>query len=373
MNFRFLSFLLRSLLFFYFPALLVLALATFAFAAYLTYLALATPFLIFLLLPAVILFGTGIHALVILAKWGFESPSRDPMEIRLPREEIAGLVEFVHDIARRRRLPAPWEVRLGADTIAHVREEDGGRKILVLGGPAVAGLSQSALAGVIAHELGHFAAGDTRLLRRAFRRHVAMDVLEGHCSENSAAQFNPLIWLIRLYHLLYHLVWAAHCRQQEFAADRLYVAEAGKKDAAAALILLTVTERLPWARLSSLVEARITTNEPLETAFAEQVRMVRQTTASEWEDALRKELKQPTEAFDTHPSLKARLAAMGISPKKALRLALEQAGPSARELFDNWEAIERKLTDRLLIPFREAYLAKRELAQIFMGRPIDRP
>jgi hypothetical protein len=101
--------------------------------------------------------------------------------------------------------------------------------------------------------------------------------------------------------------------------------------------------------------------------------MVQQTTPSEWEDALRRELKQPPEPFDSHPTLKARLAAIGVSPKKALRLALNQAGPPARDLFEHWETIERTLTERLLIPYREAYLAKREMAQIFLGRPLDRP
>jgi len=373
MNPRFVSFLLRLLLVFYFPLLLFLALATFAFAAYLIYLAFALPFFFLLLLPTMVLLATAIHALAVLGRWGFQRPARNPMEIRLPRDEMTGLIHFVQEIARRHQLPAPWEIRMGADTIAHVYEDDVGRRILVLGGPALAGLSQRALSGIVAHELGHFAAGDTRLSRRAFRRHVAMAVLEAYCAENTLAHFNPLIWFVRLYHLLYNLVWAAHSREQEFAADRHEVAEAGKKRAAASLILLTVTERLPWARLSSLVEGRIATNEPLETAFAEQVRMVQQTSPSEWEDALRKELRQPTEPFDSHPSLKDRLAALRVSPKRALCLALKQRGAPARNLFEDWEAIERELTERLLIPYREAYLAKREMAQIFLGRPLERP
>jgi Zn-dependent protease with chaperone function len=366
------SFALCLLLALYIPLLLLFATATFAFAAYLAYIALTVRLLFVLLIPAVVLFGTAAHALVMLLRWGFQAPGKNPFEVRLPREEMGGLIDFVNEIARRRRLPAPWQIRLGADTIAHVYEEGDGKKILVLGGPAVAGLSQNALAGVIAHELGHFAAGDTRLLRRAYRRHVAMAVLEAHCASSTVAHFNPLVWLMRLYHLLYQYVRAAHSREQEFAADHHEVVEAGKKEAAAALILLTVPERLPWARLSSLVEARIATNEPLETAFAEQVRMIQLTTPSEWEEALRKELRQPTEPFDEHPCLKERLAAMGVSPKKALRLALDQTGQPARDLFENWEKIERILTDRLLVPFREAYLAKREIAQIFLGRPLER-
>src|SRR6266851_9865727 len=107
---RSVSILLRLLLILYFPLLLLLGLGSFAFAAYLTYLAFTFSFFIVLLLPAVVLFGTVIHALAMLGRWGLRSPSRDPMEIRLPRGEKAGLIDFVQETARRRRLPAPWDI-----------------------------------------------------------------------------------------------------------------------------------------------------------------------------------------------------------------------------------------------------------------------
>jgi hypothetical protein len=40
-------------------------------------------------------------------------------------------------------------------------------------------------------------------------------LLEQCFRERPASMLNPLVWLIRLYHLLFELAWAAHSRQQE--------------------------------------------------------------------------------------------------------------------------------------------------------------
>jgi Zn-dependent protease with chaperone function len=365
--------LVRFLLLAYFPTLALFGLLTATAAGGLFYVALSQPLAGFLVVPAALLAATLVQMLWLWGRWANLPRLRDPMELRLPREMLKGLYELVHDVARRRRLAGPSEIRLAADTIAHVYEGTDGRNILVIGGTALATFSQDALAGIVAHELGHFAAGDTRLMRRGYRRTIVMALLEDVCATHRASALNPLVWLLRGYHVLFQYEWAAHSRQQEFAADRHEVAHVGKEEAAAALIHVTVTERLPWARLTSIVESCIATNEPLDRVFAEQVRRAESTSQSDWQDALRKELRRQTETFDSHPALKERLAAMGVSPKKALRLALDQSGPRARDLLDNWEAIEKELTERLLIPFREAYLAKREMAQIILGRPLDRP
>src|SRR5262245_50703524 len=74
-------------------------------------------------------------------------------ELRLSMELLAPVYQVVTNIMQQQKLLPPHEIRLAADTVAHVYEEKGGRRILVLGGLAIAVLSQTALAGVIAHEL----------------------------------------------------------------------------------------------------------------------------------------------------------------------------------------------------------------------------
>ena len=70
-------------------------------------------------------------------------------------------------------------------------------RILVVGGVAVAAFSQDALAGVIAHELGHVAGGDTGLSRVALRWHLVMGNLEARLAGRPISRVNPLAWLIR--------------------------------------------------------------------------------------------------------------------------------------------------------------------------------
>jgi Zn-dependent protease with chaperone function len=309
----------------------------------------------------------------------------DEMELRVPRDMAPRLYEWVEEIAEGRGLPALEDIRVAADTVAHVYERAGGRPVLVLGAVAVRALPEPVLAGIVAHELGHLGAGDTALLRRAARRHRLMGHLEFafQFGRNALLRrrglwsawrslvtlgviFNPAVWGLRLYHLAYALARAAHSRECEYAADRMELAESGAEAAAQALVLLTVAERMPWTRLSSLAESWVATNQPVHLLFEEQARAARSLGPHEWEDALRKELKRPTGVFDSHPGLKPRLAALGVSPKKALRLTPQLSGPPASELFGRWwPKLEQQLADRLLVHFREAHLAKMHVGELF--------
>jgi Zn-dependent protease with chaperone function len=296
----------------------------------------------------------------------------DDNEMRLPRKKLQGLYDLTVAVARERRLPAPQEIRLAADSIAHVYEDDDGKNILVIGGIALRAFTQEALAGVIAHELGHFAAGDTRLGRRSARRLALMALLDGRFSEIGGTSLNPLVWLIQLYHGIYQLIRAAAARAAEYAADRHEAAHVGNEAAAATLLRLTVTERLPWPRLSSIASACAATHQPLDQIFAEQEQRARSITPTEWQDACQKELERDTGWFDSHPALRDRIAALGVPPRKAFKLAFEQTGPPARELVPDWKSIEKKMTQYLITQAQEDHAAKMELAQIIRGGPVDR-
>jgi Zn-dependent protease with chaperone function len=368
------SFWFRLLLAFYFPFLALLVLGIGGLIAYLVALLADHRGVRILLFVAIAILGLTLVQVLWATRvlWSLP-PRRDEMELRLPRQRLRGLYDLVAEVAQQRRLPMPQEIRLAADTVAHVYEDTKGKEILVVGGPAIGILSREALAGVVAHELAHFAAGDARLSRRGHKRSLMIELLEYRFASQGGSNLNPLVWLLRLYHLLYNLAWAADSRAREYAADRHIVAQVGKEAAAASLIHLTLTERLPGVRLSGIAEACLATGEPLHQIFAEQRQRAEGTDAYDWEEALRKELKGKTELFDSHPGLRDRLAALGVSPRKALKLALDLSGPPARELFPDWDKIEEEMTERLMIVYRENYLAKREMAQIFLGRPLDRP
>jgi Zn-dependent protease with chaperone function len=287
-------------------------------------------------------------------------------ELRLPVELLSGLYALTVGIARQHRLPLPHEIRLAADRIAHVYENKDGRRILVLGGMAVRTFSAAALGGVIAHELGHFAAGDTTLVRKAWRTGARMAYVEQVLRGNRLSLL-PTTWPIRAYHLLTRYLWAVHSRNCEYAADRMSVRHLGKKGAAAALIYLTVCERMPWLRLSNIAQSYAVGGGAIEQIFAEQVERARRVDPSDWQEACARTLRVGTEPFDSHPCLRQRLAAMKISARKALKMALDQSGQPASELILGWDEIEKIMTAEIIHQARILHSAKMELAQIFTG------
>jgi Zn-dependent protease with chaperone function len=362
---------LRLLIWLYFPFLIVVCLAI-AWASWWLARIFVHVFWWPFLVGAVLLGITVVQIVWSLRVLFVRVPYEDKMELRLPRAQLEGLYGLVAAVARKRRLAAPFGIRLAADTVAHVYEDDEGHPILVIGGLAIRSYSQEAIAGIIAHELAHFAAGDTQLSRRAFKWKLLMAVLEQELSTQSASKANPLVWLILLYHLVFRICAAADSRRQELAADRQSVALIGKESAAAALLRLTVTEYLPYLRVSSIAELHVQTQQPISNLFAEQQRRAKTIGESEWENACRRALKRPTGLFDSHPSLKDRLKAMGISSKQAIQLVLDDEGQPAVELFEDWPAIEMQLTEQLVIAYHEMHEAKLDMAQILLGRPLTR-
>lgn len=328
---------------------------------------------LFLITPAALLLLMVFHVLMALPALWRSEPHQDAMELDLPEAWLAGLRQLVDGVAQERGLPRPDEIRLHADDVAHVYEDDRQRQILVVGGVAVAAFSQRALAGIIAHELGHFGGGDTRFLRRSKKWHALIGGLEYQFHVDRRNLLNPLVWIIRGYHWLFYVVWAADSRRREYAADRHEIEHVGKDAASASLILVSVIEVLPWARIASIATSYVAARERMDKIFAEQVRRAHQMQPSEWEDAYRRTLKRKTGLFDSHPCLKQRLKAMGISPKKAnLSLLFDKDSPPARDLFVNWEPIEKLLTERIIDVYRHIYWEKIELAEMLTGRMINR-
>ena len=105
----------------------------------------------------------------------------------------------------------------------------------------------------------------------------------------------------------------------------------------------------------------------------EQVRRLKTLDRVDWEDGLKRGLREDAGAFDTHPTLKARLAALGVKPKAALAAAMDLSGEPATALFANWPVVEKYLTDKLVAIVRVNYLARRQMAedvrQILRGGP----
>lgn len=291
--------------------------------------------------------------------------TKDPLEMKLPKGQHTIIYNWVNSIAEENDLIPPDEIRLGADALAHVFESAKGKNVLVLGGMAVGTFTKQALGGIVAHELAHFTHGDTALSRNCARRVTLMATMEHAFFASSLGVVNPIAWVVVAYHRLFQSLNAQDDREKEYAADEWEVSHAGKEVAAATLIHLHVTQRMPWVRLMSVVESAVATGQPVpKDVFAEQARRAKAAPRHEWESALKKELAVPTKTFDTHPALKDRLAAIGVKPKKALELALDPQGEPATNLFPAWESMQYDLSSRLTMIAFERQQAIQEIGQI---------
>lgn len=155
------------------------------------------------------------------------------------------------------------------------------------------------------------------------------------------------------------------------AADQHSVRHVGAEETAATLLLFGALGCLPALRLANIAKDCIAQQEPLDGIFAEQQRRAQALSSTDWDDACRKALRHKTDLWSTHPSLHDRLKAIGVSAKKARALLqAKQVGTPARALFPAWRGLEKIMTEAWLDAIRVETQAKRELAQIILGRPV---
>jgi Zn-dependent protease with chaperone function len=329
--------------------------------------------LVFLIasVPAIAVGLTVLHVLLAIPAL-FQKTAPDEFEFTIPDAWLAGLYDLVNAVARKRDLPPPDQIRLSSETVAHVYEDERGDRILVIGGMALAVLSEQALGGVVAHELAHFAAGDTQIARAAARRYDAIGRLEYQFACWRMSIFNPLYWMVHAYHWFFVLIWAADSRRAELAADQHEIDHVGPEQAAATIMLVAAMQQLPWARLSNIARTCAADRERIDDLFSEQVRRARACDPYEWEEARKKCLKRKTALLDSHPCLKDRLKPQRVSSRKALALALDilRKGRPASELVPAWPVLEKLMSDQIMALARSAYGAKMEIAQLVLGKPM---
>jgi Zn-dependent protease with chaperone function len=300
-----------------------------------------------LLITGGVLLLTSGHIVVGLLALFRRVEEKDELEVELPDKRQPGLAKLVEQVASERGLDPPDVIRLHAESLAHVYMDRDGQTILAIGGTLIAVLPQRALAGVIAHELSHVTAGDIRRSRMAWHWQRVMENLDEKFLTQKWAVWNPLVWLIRLYHLVYFRLYFASKRSQEFLADSYYVDQVGEEDAATTLVLINVLQHMPWANLASMAQKMALANQRVEFFFAEQVSRLRTASKSAWEDALRQALREDTEWDSTHPCLKDRLRPLGVKARAVLPLAMNLTGEPATALFADWPAVEKRLTKKL--------------------------
>ena len=219
---------------------------------------------------------------------------------------------MIEEEARTTGARAPDEVYATLEVNASVTEARG-RRIMIIGVPLLHITSERGMRGIIAHEFGHYAGGDTRLGPWVWRTYDGVartiDYLtddDGDDGWTQRAVRQPFIW----YGNAFMRITAAIKRRQEFAADQLAARSAGRDAYTEALRRIHAYGPSFDAYWENEVAAvlRAGRRPPVVHGFGEYLRSEPiDKAASEF---LELQMKEETDRYDSHPSLIERIAAL---------------------------------------------------------------
>lgn len=257
--------------------------------------------------------------------------------VPLAERDAPELWATVRELAQVADTRAPDEIRLVADVNAAVSEDTrllglvGGTRRLFLGVPLLQGLSAAQLRSVLAHELGHYSRSHTRLGPLTYRGREAITTTVGQL------QGNVVGWLLKQYAKLYVLVSAAVSRRQELEADELSVRVAGRETAQGALREIPVIDAAWGFYTSQYVglgweHGLAPTPRGVFGGFDELLRG----RAADLADLRADDAPAEQSAWDSHPSIAARVAAMHDMPDGGAPAADDRSATALVPGFATW-------------------------------------
>lgn len=276
----------------------------------------------------------------------------DPPQGRLlkPAEAPALFAE----IARIRAAipgPKPHQVLITDDYNAAVAQHarlgalGGWRNYLILGLPMMSAMSPDQFRAVLAHEFGHFGAGDSRITGRIYRMRVLWARLQQQFDQRGGFFFRRFFAWFGLKFNAYSFVLA---RAQEYAADAASARLVGAAPVAEALVIAQIGHDYQESQVWRPVWQRLP-HDPEPTARPYTQLLEGAHRYGDWSEAparLQRAMQRRTNGSDTHPALNERLAALGrpaaVPAAAALSAATVFLGPTAevlaREFDDRWRA-----------------------------------
>jgi Zn-dependent protease with chaperone function len=231
------------------------------------------------------------------------------------REREPRLFAEISSIAQATGQEMPHEVYFIPEVNAWVAQRGGiggmgSRRIMALGVPLMALLTVSQFRAVLAHEFGHYHAGDTKLSPWVYKTRVAiLRTVKNLSSHRSYLAY--LSYLFKWYAEMFLRVTLAISRAQEYAADQLAARFAGSKALAEGLKQLHRGDTAWMTYLRNEVGPVLSAGflpplSPGLSHFLAAPQISRPVEAS-----LQEELAQgKADPFDSHPSLRERLAAL---------------------------------------------------------------
>ena len=308
--------------------------------------------------------------LLLSGLFGVRPPRFSEPGLPLRREQAPALFALLDELAAAAKTTAPTDVYVSATPEAFVMETGGGffgsnsRRVLCIGAPLLATSTVGELRAMLAHELGHYLGGDTRLSGvLAFTEGAFRSVLEatersafheeGHWSIELAQGVAGGVGkgLVKVFAAIYLRLTRPMKRRQELAADLLSAELAGRETAIRALENAHVLDPMYRAYLDSEV-ALVLEAGAMPTDLLGGFERFRACIAARGDlAALTAAVKeQATDPFDTHPALTERVAALRAAPEGAARVL----DASARTLLDGSFDIDAWLVDATFTSFERS-------------------
>lgn len=250
----------------------------------------------------------------------------------LRREDAPALFSLVDELARAAATPPPSSIYLTAFMELAVTETGGvlgigSRRVLCIGAPLLASVDVSQLRAGLAHELGHFAGGDTRLCGvLGFTESLLGNVLAATSKQGrrSHGWFIDVGYdvgdalgrgLVRLFATIYLRLTRPAAQRQELLADRLAVALAGREATRALLDDTHVLGPLYSGYLAGEVSAAIDVGVmPTDLLAGFDVFRRRCDERGITAKVAQGSSDKKPDPFDTHPSLAERRALVDAAP-----------------------------------------------------------
>jgi heat shock protein HtpX len=265
-------------------------------------------------------------------------PRRDrfvPPGPQVAAQSEPALFDMLRAIASSTDQPMPAEVYIVPDVNAFVAQRGGmmgvgTRRVMGLGLPLLQAVTVQELKAILAHEFGHYHAGDVALGPWIHRTRAAMERTIRQLSGNR------LQHIFIAYGKLFLRVTHAVSRRQEFIADELAARVAGGRPLASALRKAQATAPAFIAYWTSEVMPVIGSGylPPVMNGFAQFVEVKG---ISDGMKALvaASETESSADPYDTHPPLKQRLAALAAFPES--QPADDRPATALLSSLDSWE------------------------------------
>lgn len=309
----------------------------------------------------------GFVVVLFLIKPMFFRTRQDGRRRSLTRKGEPVLFHLVDKICESTGAPKPvridvdYQVNASAQPAGGLFSAVAGRMVLTIGVPLIAGLSTRQLAGVLAHEFGHFSQkigmGATLVIRRVnwwFTRVVyqrdSLDVALDEAIQDSDARIGLILQLAQVcvflsrgvlwcFMMVSHAISSGLLRQMEFDADRYEYGLVGSKTFEATSHELAVLGQVQMSALDDMFAMFSKGRLADDLLLLSDV--TRQSISATDLHAIRKSnLETQTSWLATHPSNKARIDRAG----KANAAGVFQLDLPARELIQHYKSLCKNVT-----------------------------